>query len=290
MAMPSRRSTRAHSAWNVPMATSRPPSPTSARIRSRISAAALLVNVTARICHGLTPLTPIRYATRWASTRVLPEPAPARMSSGPSVVRHRARLLRVHAATIRSASASAPSGVDGAGGLGHPRGAVRARAGDDREPAGVVLRVVRGRGGVAAAARLAAALGGARVRGVVQGAREHGVGVRGQRVLGRRRRGGGRVVGPVEARLVGPSPDRVLRRVGRVRPRSGGGRQGQRAAARRHGGADHVVRPAARLVAVVVHATDHDERVVRGGRAGRRPCAASGSPPRRTRCRSRSAW
>ena len=54
------------------MATSRACSPTSARMRSRISAAALLVNVTARICHGCTPLTPIRYATRWASTRVLP--------------------------------------------------------------------------------------------------------------------------------------------------------------------------------------------------------------------------
>ena len=43
------------------MATWRPASgPTSVMIRSRISAAALLVNVTARICHGRTPLTPMR--------------------------------------------------------------------------------------------------------------------------------------------------------------------------------------------------------------------------------------
>ena len=52
---PSRRRTRAQRAWNVPMATWRPASPTRARIRSRISAAALLVNVTARICQGARP-------------------------------------------------------------------------------------------------------------------------------------------------------------------------------------------------------------------------------------------
>ncbi len=56
MAAPSRRRTRAHSEWKVPMATSRAWSPTRARMRARISAAALLVNVTARICHGLHAL------------------------------------------------------------------------------------------------------------------------------------------------------------------------------------------------------------------------------------------
>src|SRR6266852_825115 len=53
--------------------------------RKRISSAALLVKVTARIFHGATPFSAIRYAIRCAMTRVLPEPAPARISSGPSV-------------------------------------------------------------------------------------------------------------------------------------------------------------------------------------------------------------
>ena len=86
IASPSRRRTRAQSAWKVPACTSRPGSPTSEMIRSRSSPAARLVNVTARICHGRTPVTPMRYAIRWARTRVLPLPAPARMSNGPSVV------------------------------------------------------------------------------------------------------------------------------------------------------------------------------------------------------------
>ena len=42
IASPSWRSTRAHSAWNVPAWTSRPPSPTRLMIRSRSSAAALV--------------------------------------------------------------------------------------------------------------------------------------------------------------------------------------------------------------------------------------------------------
>jgi hypothetical protein len=52
--------------------------------RSRISRAALFVNVTARIWRGQTLRTSTRYATRWVSTRVLPEPGPARTSTGPS--------------------------------------------------------------------------------------------------------------------------------------------------------------------------------------------------------------
>ena len=86
MASPSRRRTRAHRAWKVPASTSSPGSPTRPMIRSRSSAAARLVNVTARIRRGATALTPTRYAIRWARTRVLPEPAPARIRSGPSVV------------------------------------------------------------------------------------------------------------------------------------------------------------------------------------------------------------
>ena len=53
-------------------------------MRSRISPAALLVKVIARMASGATPPSPIRRATRWVSTRVLPLPAPASTSSGPS--------------------------------------------------------------------------------------------------------------------------------------------------------------------------------------------------------------
>src|ERR1035437_1752447 len=50
--------------------------------RSCISRAALLVKVTARILAGGTPLA-MRWAMRNVMTRVLPVPAPARISSGP---------------------------------------------------------------------------------------------------------------------------------------------------------------------------------------------------------------
>ncbi len=59
--------------------------------RSRISPAALFVNVIARISFGFTPTAVIRCATRWVSTRVFPEPAPAITSSGPSVCRTASR-------------------------------------------------------------------------------------------------------------------------------------------------------------------------------------------------------
>ena len=52
----------------------------------RISLAALLVNVTAKMLNGEAFLEAIRYATRCVNVRVLPEPAPAWISSGPSVV------------------------------------------------------------------------------------------------------------------------------------------------------------------------------------------------------------
>ena len=60
--------------------------PTSFSTRSAISAAALLVNVTARIDSGIAPIFSIRCAMRYVMTRVLPLPAPARISTGPSVV------------------------------------------------------------------------------------------------------------------------------------------------------------------------------------------------------------
>ena len=46
-------------------------------MRLRISAAALLVKVTARMLCGEAPSTWISHATRCTSTRVLPLPAPA---------------------------------------------------------------------------------------------------------------------------------------------------------------------------------------------------------------------
>ena len=50
--------------------------PTSSSTRSRISCAALLVKVIARISPGAACPVPTRCAIRWVSTRVLPEPAP----------------------------------------------------------------------------------------------------------------------------------------------------------------------------------------------------------------------
>ena len=106
--------------WNVPAITSRPPSPTRLMIRSRSSVAALFVNVTARMLHGATPLTPTRYAIRWASTRVLPEPAPARMRSGPSVVVTARACSGFSALTIWASRsfrrAATTSGLGGVGG------------------------------------------------------------------------------------------------------------------------------------------------------------------------------
>ena len=64
--------------------TSLAASPIMRSTRSRISVAALLVKVMARMLYGATPYAK-RFAMRQVSTFVLPEPAPAMMSSGPSV-------------------------------------------------------------------------------------------------------------------------------------------------------------------------------------------------------------
>src|SRR3990172_3316754 len=72
--------------WKVAMRGGRiPAGSTSSSTRRRISPAALFVNVTARTWRGWTPSTPRRKAMRWAMTRVLPLPAPARTRSGPRV-------------------------------------------------------------------------------------------------------------------------------------------------------------------------------------------------------------
>src|SRR3954451_8564044 len=57
--------------------------PSRSSTRSRISCAALLVKVIARISPGRATPEWISHAIRCVSTRVLPEPAPARTSSGP---------------------------------------------------------------------------------------------------------------------------------------------------------------------------------------------------------------
>ncbi len=56
--------------------------PTRASTRSFISAAALLVKVIAMISPGCTPRSASSQPIRWVSTRVLPDPAPATISSG----------------------------------------------------------------------------------------------------------------------------------------------------------------------------------------------------------------
>src|SRR3954453_1679693 len=75
---------RAQAEWNVITHMARARLPTSCSTRSRISWAALLVKVIARISPGPACPVPTKWAIRWVSTRVLPEPAPARISSGPS--------------------------------------------------------------------------------------------------------------------------------------------------------------------------------------------------------------
>ena len=84
---PSRRSRRTQNEWNVESVgvESRRASASNAATRSRISAAALLVNVTARMADGGTRRSVTICAMRWVMTRVFPLPAPARISSGPSV-------------------------------------------------------------------------------------------------------------------------------------------------------------------------------------------------------------
>ena len=97
---------RAHIEWKVLTHIVRATPPTRSSMRSRISPAALLVKVMARISSGRAWPAAMRWATRWVSTRVLPEPAPARMSSGPSDVRDGLALRLVEAGEQRSAAAA----------------------------------------------------------------------------------------------------------------------------------------------------------------------------------------
>src|SRR5919112_94169 len=77
------RRIRTQAEWKVETHISLARLPTSSVTRCRISAAALLVNVMARMEPGWAFRSPTRYAIRRVSTRVLPEPAPATTSTGP---------------------------------------------------------------------------------------------------------------------------------------------------------------------------------------------------------------
>src|SRR5262245_14134839 len=94
----SRRRMRPHAEWKVRIQIERATPPSMSSSRSRISPAALFVKVIARISCGLTPIALIRWATRCVRTRVLPEPAPATTSSGPSVVRTASRWAGLRSA------------------------------------------------------------------------------------------------------------------------------------------------------------------------------------------------
>src|SRR3954470_13477310 len=75
---------RAQAAWKVITHIDRVERPSNSSTRSRISWAALLVNVMARISPARARSVWTSQAIRCVSTRVLPEPAPARTSRGPS--------------------------------------------------------------------------------------------------------------------------------------------------------------------------------------------------------------
>jgi hypothetical protein len=85
--------------WNVPTVSSLARSePTMPATRSRISPAALFVKVIARIESGRAPLWSSQ-PMRTVMTLVLPEPAPARTSTGPSVVVTARRCSALSAST-----------------------------------------------------------------------------------------------------------------------------------------------------------------------------------------------
>src|SRR4051812_42502615 len=107
---------RAQAAWKVSSHIARVRAPTSSSTRSRISCAALFVNVIARISSGRACPVASRYAIRCVSTRVLPEPAPARISSGPSPCTTASRWGR-----LRPASSSSILGSWAASGMLDPR-------------------------------------------------------------------------------------------------------------------------------------------------------------------------
>ena len=99
------RSCRAPRPWNVPIQWGAAVSPSAARMCPAISAAALLVKVTARIREAAMRRTAIRCATAAVRHLVLPVPAPARTRTGPVLVAASA------CDGVSPASIEAPGGV-----------------------------------------------------------------------------------------------------------------------------------------------------------------------------------
>ena len=100
--------------------------PTSAATRSFISAAALLVNVIARIENGDASRSAIRYARRCVRTRVLPDPAPAITRTGPtgSVTASRCAGLSPSRSSVMRRRGGA-SGATSCGSLAGPSGELK---------------------------------------------------------------------------------------------------------------------------------------------------------------------
>ena len=106
---------RTHAEWKVDTHIFSATGPTSSATRCFISSAALLVKVMARISNGETPWSLMRWAMRWVSTRVLPDPAPATISSGPVGVGDGLVLDRVEAfeQVVRHDDPTLPVACDG---------------------------------------------------------------------------------------------------------------------------------------------------------------------------------
>src|SRR5262249_19269599 len=91
------RSRRPHKEWNVNTHILLQWDRRSDSARQRIVSAALFGNVTARICGGLACASPTKYAIRLVMTRVLPDPAPARIRRGPLIRRTASRCSGLRA-------------------------------------------------------------------------------------------------------------------------------------------------------------------------------------------------
>ena len=105
---------RTHAEWNVLTQIALATGPTRSATRWRISSAALLVNVIARIAVGDTPSS-MRWAMRWVSTLVLPEPAPATTRSGVAAMHDGVELIgveRVQVERVGHGPSSVRTGCD----------------------------------------------------------------------------------------------------------------------------------------------------------------------------------
>ena len=103
---------RAQAEWKVITHMPRTLRPSSSSTRSRISCAALLVNVMASSSPARARSVRTSQAIRCVSTRVLPEPAPARIRSGPSPYVTASRWGSLSPARSASMSLATMSGMD----------------------------------------------------------------------------------------------------------------------------------------------------------------------------------